>query len=223
LIDLKRFDEWRGVRFEGENGAGSGSGGSQGGANNNQNATGAGGDNGANAGSGGNQNANSGGGSNAKTVTMTQDELDRMIQDRLDRHDRSQKAKQSKQSKREGMSDDERSAADLEQERTVSAARAKVIIHDKAENACLRAGVSPERVEYAIRMLDLSGIELDENHSVDTKALDAEVVKLTKAFPELFTGASAGQQRRKGGDFTGNNGGGASESMDSLIRRAAGR
>lgn len=219
---FRRFYERR-IAFEGENGAGSGSGGSSGGGGTNQNAAGGGGNNANNdAGNGGtNQNANGGG--NTRTLTLTQDELDRMIQDRLDRYDRSQKAKQSKQSKREGMSDDEKTSADLEAERATSAARAKVIIHDKAENACLKAGVSPERVEYAIRLLDLSGIELDDNHNVDSKSLDAEVTKLTKAFPELFAGKQAGGQGRRGGEFTGNNGGGSGESMDSLIRRAAGR
>ncbi|MBP6963228.1 MAG: hypothetical protein KBC96_02360 [Armatimonadetes bacterium] len=118
-----RSDEWRAF-FDAEDGGGKGSGGSSGGGggSSNQNATGGGGnDAGKNAdGGGGNQNADGGG--NTRTITLTQDELDRMIQDRLDRYDRSQKQKREKQGKRENMSDDEKAAHDLDHERTISAA-----------------------------------------------------------------------------------------------------
>jgi hypothetical protein len=89
--------------------------------------------------------------------------------------------------------DAEKTASDAVSERD------RILIQSKAEVAALAAGVSAERLEKAIRLLDLEGVTVDEG-KVDAKAIGKAVEKLKGEIPELFGSSSAD---RNGGDFGG--------------------
>lgn len=73
------------------------------------------------------------------------------------------------------------------QELTKERDKAKLeVLNTKIENALLRKGVSDQRVERAVRLVDKTNI-LDENGEIDSGKLSAEVEATIKDFPELIS------------------------------------
>lgn len=67
-------------------------------------------------------------------------------------------------------------------------------MNSKIENALLRKGVSDNRVERAVRLIDKTNI-LDNEGNVDSSKLIAEVDDVIKDFPELI---AKGEESKKG-------------------------
>lgn len=143
------------------------------------------------------------GGENARTITLTQEELDRLISARVKRAERQGEEKARREREREEMSELERLRADLQTQKQIAeeARRnaAAALTRARAERLALTHGVRPDRLDYAIRMLDLDQIEPDEDGSVPQAAIDAAVQQLVKQVPELLGKTSTAA----GGDFSG--------------------
>lgn len=78
-----------------------------------------------------------------------------------------------------------------EQGREEARAAAKLTrISDKAELALSRAGVTPEKLVKAARLLDLEDLDLNDDGTLD--GFDEQLTELKKDWPELF-----GRTRRK--------------------------
>lgn len=92
----------------------------------------------------------------------------------------------------------EKAEAEKRVTETQTAANAR-IIKTEARAALADAGVNHERRDYALRMLDLSGIDVDEQGDVDAKALRGAIDALLKDVPELRAvsgGGAAGSEFR---------------------------
>lgn len=119
-----------------------------------------------------------------KKATQQADEAARRAQ-----MDESERLKAEKQ-------DAEKRASDAE-----AAANARVV-KAEAKLAAVAAGIKPERVEAALRMLDISTISVSDDGEPDAAAIALALQNLKKEIPELF-GDSTGGAQRSGGDFGG--------------------
>lgn len=54
-----------------------------------------------------------------------------------------------------------------------------------AKSAAAQLGIKPERVEYAIRLADLSGIKVDDSMTVDQEAVQSALKAVLEVVPEL--------------------------------------
>lgn len=59
-----------------------------------------------------------------------------------------------------------------------------------AQSAAAQLSVKPERVEYALRLADLSAVEVGDDMAVDTGAITAALQKVLEAVPELAAAPS---------------------------------
>lgn len=73
------------------------------------------------------------------------------------------------------------------------------IVRAEAKLAAVAAGVRPERVDAALRLIDLSAISVGEDGEPDAGAIALAFTSLKVELPELFGGASG--TPRSGGDF----------------------
>lgn len=158
----------------------------------------AGGDGGA--GTGG---AGDGKGGNEPPKTFTQEELDRVIADRLARerakfagHDDLVKAKaELDRLKAEGQSEQEKALATARKE-AEDAARSDE--RSKADTRILKAevkalaGAKFANPADAVAFIDLTGLKVDENGDVDEKAITARLEQVLKDRPYLVAGGAGG-------------------------------
>ena len=82
----------------------------------------------------------------------------------------------------------EASKSDEEKNNEIKQERDKYLLesfNSKIENALLRKGVSDEKVERAIRLIDKTNI-VDEKGYIDPNKLATEVEEVLKVFPELI-------------------------------------
>jgi len=142
------------------------------------------------------------------TVSMTQVEFDKTIEDRLARAKKADRKAWEEEvaeaKKKAEMSEAERLKADKETaEQAVKDAHSKAgqrVIHAEARVAAIIAGIKPERLSYALRMADLSKIEVNDDGEPDATAIKSAIDQVVKDIPELAgSGNGAG---RGGGDFT---------------------
>jgi hypothetical protein len=149
-------------------------------------------------------------GGDAGKVTFTAEQqahIDALVVDRVERAKKTAKQQaldEAKQQRdREQMDELDRVKAEkADAEKVASAAQARldgVIIDSEAKVAVLAAGVSADRLEKALRLLDLDGVEVVEG-KVDGAAVTKAVEKLKAEIPELFTVQAPA---RSGGDFSG--------------------
>lgn len=158
--------------------------------------------------------------------TFTQAELDAIIAKRLARERKAWEQQLEEERKKAQMTEAERLKAEKEEaERRAKEAEAAAnqrLIQAEAKVVALELGIKPERVAYAIRLANLSDVEVGENGQVDTKALKAALEQVIKDIPEL-KGTST--PAKSGTDFQGGlpKGGDTNSIMNALIRRKAGR
>lgn len=167
------------------------------------------GDGGEGTGDGGQGNAGDDGGQGAgdEGKTFTQDELDAMIERRLARAKRQWETEAEEERKREQMTEVER----LEAEKAEAEARAaeresaanQRLIRAAAQVEAVGLGVKADRVDYALRLADLSEVEVGDDGAVDTAAAKAAIEAVLKDLPELKGTTAPG---RSGGDFRGSGG-----------------
>src|SRR5690606_30749699 len=135
---------------------------------------------------------------------FTQEELDRLIQQRLQRERKKWEQQLEEERRKAQMTEAERLKAEKEEaERRAKEAEAAAnqrLIQAEAKVVALELGIKPERVAYAIRLANLSDVEVGENGKVDTKALKAALEQVIKDIPEL-KGTST--PAKSGADFQG--------------------
>ena len=107
-----------------------------------------------------------------------QKELDRL---------KAEKAKQEEAEKTE--LERAQAAADEAQKRVDEANNRVKMAEAKAVAASL--GIKPERVQYAVKLADLSDVDVSEDGEPDTEAIKAAVEQVTKDIPELVGSKSA--------------------------------
>jgi len=101
----------------------------------------------------------------------------------------------------------EKDAADLKAADAVTKANQR-IIRAEAKVQASAAGIKAERLDYALRMLDLTDVEIGEDGEPDSKSLAGKIGKLLNGMPEL--GGST--QAASGGPGPGGGFGGSTHS-----------
>ena len=115
--------------------------------------------------------------------TFTQEDVERIVKQRLER----ERAKAEEQKRKATLSAEERAREELAQrDQRLQAMNAR-IIKAEARAALAKAGVKPDRLDYALRALDLEGVNVNDDGDLDTKTLDASVKQLVDSVPEFRT------------------------------------
>jgi len=136
--------------------------------------------------------------------TITQEELDRIIQQRLQRERKKWEQQIEEERRKAAMTEAERLKAEKEeaerkaQEAQVAAHRR--IVQAEAKAQALAMGVRPERIEYALRLADLSEVDVGDDGEPDVAAIKAALEKVLNDLPEL-RGATA--PAKSGSEFQG--------------------
>lgn len=130
---------------------------------------------------------------------FTQADLDAEVTKRLTRaqkkwereHQEAKKAEDDKNDQdKDGKSADDGSTAKL-------AAVNQKLVQAEAKAVALTLGVKSDRVEYAVRMADLSTIDVDDELGVDSDSVKKALEKVLNDIPELKT--SQEQQKKDSG------------------------
>lgn len=170
------------------------------GGNDDPNAGGSGGN-----GDGGQGSAGDGSGS-GDTKTFTQDEIDAMIEKRLARARKQWESEAEEARKKEQMTEAEKLKAEKEEaERKAQEAQTAAnqrLINAEARVQAVTLGIKPERIAYALKLADLSGVEVDEQGNPDAAAIKSALEAVLNDLPEL-----KGTQgpSRSGSEFNGGN------------------
>jgi hypothetical protein len=135
-----------------------------------------------------------------------QAQIDELVAERVKRAEKSarQAALKEAETERQRAEMDELERVKAEKEESdrraeeAQADRDRVLIDAEAKFAVLAAGVSPERLTRALRLLDLDGIQVEDGR-IDTASVRRAVQTLKTEIPELF---AVPGPARSGGDFT---------------------
>lgn len=148
------------------------------------------------------------GGSDEGTRTMTQAQLDAIIQREKKKAEKSARTKWDEEQAAKNMTDAERVAAEAKTANETAAATVKAangrLVKAEAKAAALGMGVATERLAHVLRIADLSSVDVDDEGEVDVEAIKLALSTVKKDIPELF-GATKQQDgtRKSGGDFKG--------------------
>lgn len=160
-------------------------------------------DNGGTTGNGGHQNAGEPPTDGGKT--FTQEDLDRLIQQRLQRERKKWEQQLEEERKKAAMTEAERLKAEKEEaERRAQEAQASAnqrLLQAEAKVVALELGVKADRIPYVLRLADLSDVEVGDDGNIDAKALRDAVEAVLRDLPELK--AVAQPPGPSGGDFNG--------------------
>lgn len=163
--------------------------------------------------------------------TFTQAELDRVVQERIARErskfdgfdDLKRKAAEFDRIQDEQKSEIEKAAARAAKEAAektkaeVDATWGQRIVRSEVRVAAAGKLADPED---AVRFLDLQTFKIDQDGSVDTKAITTAIDELVKAKPYLSANGTQKRPNFDAGTRTPASGG---EDMNSILRRAVGR
>lgn len=130
---------------------------------------------------------------------FTQDDLDDAVEKRLARERRKwerdhPEAKKAGDEKKDQDKDDK--SADDGSAAKIAAANQK-LVQSEAKSVALTLGVKSDRVAYAVRMADLSKIDVDDELGVDGEALKKAIEQVLKDIPEL----KPTEEQKKGSGF----------------------
>jgi hypothetical protein len=165
-------------------------------------------------GTGSDETGNDGGegddGEAGEKLTLTQAELDRMIDKRLGRAKTKWETELKAYTDAEGQSEadrlkSEKEAAEQAAQQVTERANQKLIAAD-AKVAAVGAGAKPDRITALLKLVDLSDIDVDDDGTPDLKAIEKAVKKGLVEYPEFKAGANGGRNGSSGGEFNGNNG-----------------
>lgn len=131
---------------------------------------------------------------------FSQDDLDDAVEKRLARERRKwerehPEAKKTEDDKKDQGKDDK--SSDDGSAAKIAAANQK-LVQSEAKSVALSLGVKPDRVAYAVRMADLSKIDVDDELGVDGEALKKAIEQVLKDIPELKPTA---EDQKKGAGF----------------------
>lgn len=124
-----------------------------------------------------------------KGKLFTQEELDAIIAKRLARERRQWEQQLEEERKKAAMTEAERLRAEKEEaerraQAAIEAANQRAI-RAEARVQAAALGVRPERLDYVLRLLDLSEIEVGEDGTPDAGAIKQAVEQLLRDLPEL--------------------------------------
>lgn len=145
-------------------------------------------------------------------VEMTQAELDALIEKRVSKAKKAAEDEAKTKAEREKMDEVERLKAEAaDREKADADAKATTnarIVKTEAKVAALAAKVRAEDVADFLKLVDLSGIDVDDDGEVDAKALKKAVdsVLAKPAYKAAFL-ETAGKGGSSGGDHTGGHAG----------------
>ena len=150
-----------------------------------------------------------GGDDGGDQVTMSQADLDALVDKRLGRARRKWQDELSEYARREGLDDVDR--LKVERDDAVAAGKANAdaltgrLIRTEAKAAALAAGVHPDRIGRLLRLVDLDDVdELVDDDGVDEAAVARAVQAALADVPELAASSNGGGKAgSSGGDFTG--------------------
>lgn len=137
-------------------------------------------------------------------VSMTQAELDALVQKRLGQAQKRWEKDQADAKAKAEMTEAERlkaEKADVEKAAAeqVTAANNRVI-RAEAKAAALAAGVKPDRAAAFLRVADLDGIDVDDDGTPDSDAIAKAVKAVLDDFPEFKGSPKAGASGGEHGD-----------------------
>lgn len=139
--------------------------------------------------------------------TFTQAELDAIVARAKRQAEKKTREELEAEAQRAAMTENERLKAEREeadrQAAEAKAERDRILVEAEAKVAALAAGIPQARLEKALRLLDLSHVEVEDG-SIDAKAIAGAVEALKREIPELF---ASGTPPRSGGDFQKGEGG----------------
>lgn len=135
--------------------------------------------------------------------TFTQEELDRLIQQRLQRERKKWEQQLEEERKKAAMTEAERLKVEKEEaERKAREAQqqaAQRLVQAEAKVVALELGVKPDRIPYVLRLADLSGVDVGDDGVVDAKALRDAIEAVLRDVPELKGSMTPG---KSGAEFS---------------------
>lgn len=185
------------------------------------------GDGGADDGDGSGDDDATGKGGDADKVTMTQAELDRLVASEKAKAKKAAEAEAKQAAERAKMDEAERLKAEkADSDKAAAEATAKAnarVIRSEAKLAAVASGVKADRVERFLKLVDLDGIEVDDDGEVDSKAVSKAVAAALKDVPEFKGDAGQGNGGASGGDMNSDGERGRAKSIeDAVSARLAG-
>jgi hypothetical protein len=164
-----------------------------------------------------NQNNNSGGdgsgGNNQsqqnqqpKTITMTQEEFDKKIEDRLARDRKAREDEAAKKAEREKMDAEARAKAELADKDAIIKTRDMALKAAEARVIAVESGVKSEKLPHFLKLLtdELATVEVAADGTFDTAEVKKLVGKVLEDVPEFKTSTGGAAGRDTSGN--GNNG-----------------
>lgn len=153
---------------------------------------------------GGAPDANGDSKTDARTLQLTQDQLDELIERRLSKARKTWENEAKTAAERAKMDEAQRLAAEkADAERAAEEARREALtvrVETAAQRAALTAQVDPARVDRFLRLVDLDVDELTTDGQPDQKAIDKVVRATLDDWPE-FKAASGPAPGRSGGEM----------------------
>lgn len=135
--------------------------------------------------------------------TFTQADVDRIVGDRLKRERKDWESKVEEERRKAVMTEaerlqTERSEAEEKAKSAIESANRRVVEAELKAHASA-AGIKAERLDYVLKLADLSGIAVTDDGRPDSTAVRAAVSMVTRDFPEIVSG---GRMPKVGGDFS---------------------
>lgn len=147
-----------------------------------------------------------------QTQSFTQEDVERIVKQRLER----ERAKADEQKRLAALSAEERAREELAQRDQRLQTMNERIIKAEARAALAKAGVKPERLDFALRALDLSTVSMNDDGDLDAESLDAGIKSLVESVPEFLTNSPTAPQTAHPGNRPARAPGG----IDAMIRSA---
>jgi len=116
-------------------------------------------------------------------ATFTQDDVERIVKQRLER----ERAKAKEQERLAALSAEERAKEEINQTRQRLEAMNQRVLKAEARAGLIKAGVKPERLDFAMRALDLTTVTINDDGEIDPDTLEANVKTLVDSVPEILT------------------------------------
>lgn len=144
--------------------------------------------------------------------SFTQADVDAAIEKRLARERKQWEAKLEDEKKKASLEETERlklekdQAEQAAQETTETAKQA--LVRSKAEVVAVQVGANPERVAQVVKLADLADIDVDDDFTVDAKAVKKAIEQVLSDVPELKASKTASRSGTDGHEFNGSGGDG---------------
>lgn len=158
----------------------------------------------------------------SKKVELTQAELDAMIAKASGRAAKDTEKRLKDEASRASLDEVERlklEKQDADQKAADATARANArLVAADAKLAAQTAKVKSDRIDAFLKLVDLSGVEVDDDGNVDTKALKKLIDAGVKDYPEFIDNGTQ-PPPRGGGQHNGDEPAGRATSLDDAVNK----